>query len=267
MKDGGKEILEVVTKAKKSEIEELQFKLHGSGRYGKIVFNNNGAKGEFYDKGDSFTDKNRFIVVYDPYVEIFTNNAPSINKLDISNVASLNELLDNFKESFKSAIMDKILIMIDLFKPANERIKVSYKFINETIPDNGIQKYLIIKTKYENAEEEVTIAEPISLSLYYDDGKRKASAYSSTYGYLSLGYVDQKEEISIATDLGPDMKHMEMIAEYLNSRQLVIDKNTVTQVINMFLTSDSIKRYVEIALDKLIDSFKVGVDDKISQRI
>ena len=235
----------LVTVLIKDKVERVSMKLSSYDEDGEIVIAHDKIKGDYINNIhciDCFYDSVEFLVKGIPFLDGF----------DIENLSNVFAFLDTFKE----LVLNKVSIIKGLFKPVDEKAEV-YAGEDEK------RRNLVIRLKHENVKGLISIPDFVDDVIFvYNDGKRKAKIWAFMNDFVELKYKDERENIYFARD--SDTSPVGEIDEYLDKngygwgeKQLVVDKNLAIQFANMFLTSDSLQKYVEEVIDEIISKFKI----------
>jgi len=240
----------LVTVLIKDKVERVSMKLSSYDEDGEIVITHDKIKGDYINNIhciDCFHDSAEFLVKGILVLDEF-----DIEKL--SNILAFNELLDTFKE----LVLNKVSMIKGLFKPVDEKAEV-YAGEDEK------RHNLVIRLKHENVKGLISIPDFVDDVIFvYNDGKRKAKIWAFMNDFVELKYKDERENIHIYFAGDSDTSPVGEIDEYLDKngygwgeKQLVVDKNLAIQFANMFLTRDSLQKYIEEVIDEIINKFKI----------
>jgi len=232
------------------KVEKVSLKLTSCDEAGEIIITRNKIAGDYINNihcMDCFHDSFEFLV----------KGIPILDKFDIEKIndfSAFNELLDAFRES----VLNKVSMISELFKPVDERAEV-YAGEDER------RRNLVIRLKQGNMKGLISIPDFVDEVIFvYDDGKKKAEIRAVMNSFVILKYKDERENIYVYFAGNSDTNPMEEIDEYLDKngyswgeKKLVVDKNLAIQFANMFLTSDSLQKYVEEVIDGIISKFKI----------
>jgi len=232
------------------KIERVSLKISSYDEAGEFVITHEKIKGHYINNIrciDCFHDSAEFLV----------KGISILDKFDIenlSNVFAFNELLDAFKEQ----VLNKVSMIKSLFRPVDETAEV-YAGEDEK------RRNLVIRLKHGNVKGLISIPDFVDDVIFvYNDGKRKAKIWAFMNSFVELKYKDERENIYIYFAGDSDTSPVGEIDEYLDKngygwgeKQLVVDKNLAIQFANMFLTSNSLQKYVEEVIDEIISKFKI----------
>jgi len=236
-----------VTVLIKDKVERVSMKLSSYDEDGEIVIARDKIKGDYINNLhciDCFYDSAEFLV----------KGIPFLDEFDVENLSNVFAFLDTFKE----LVLNKVSMIKGLFKPVDEKAEV-YAGEDEK------RRNLVIRLKHENVKGLISIPDFVDDVIFvYNDGKRKAKIWAFMNDFVELKYKDERENIHIYFAGDSDTSPVGEIDEYLDKngygwgeKKLVVDKNLAIQFANMFLTSNSLQKYVEEVIDEIISKFKI----------
>jgi len=195
------------------------------------------------------------------YTDFFVDGVTMLDKFDVGDLES-DLFFDNLFNTTKNLILNKVITIKDLFRPADERIKVNISR-EEIIGTIMRFKYKKIKGKFviQDCADDVfssncTIGMNDVLFIYKDD-KKMAKLYAFSNYVVQVKYIDEKENVYMYFSGGRGANPVKELDDYIDNHKNegFNQKGLTVYFINTFLSSNSFLSYIEEIIDETFNKF------------